>query len=956
MPGCLDRPFPPPSDPAAAARLLHRWSDQVGPPTPGLARLLACLGGNAPYLADLALREPATIAAIEAAGLQRAAEATIAAVRTLSPLSDRRTIAAGLRQAKRQLALITAIADLAEAWPLEQVTGALSDLADAALAAAINHLLAAAAARGELQSPFPAAPSRACGFTVLALGKLGARELNYSSDVDLILLYDPASPVPPNAAGDVFVRLARDLVGLMQTRDADGYVFRTDLRLRPDPGSTPIATALPAALSYYESLAQTWERAAMIKARPVAGDLGLGAGFLAAIRPFVWRRHLDFAALADIRAMKHRIDARRPVPPAAGSATDRLLGRNLKLGRGGIREVEFSAQALQLVWGGRQPALRAPATLDALNALVAEHRLPAARAARLEAAYRALRRAEHRLQMVHDRQTHSLPETAAGFAAFATFLGAADPAAAAVTLLGHMEAVHEAYAEMLDGETPAAPAALAIDAATFGDPAHLTARLAAWRAGQPRALRSGRARELLEVLLPSLLAALSEQPRPALALARFDSLLARLPAGVQLLSLLQHNPALLARLAAVLGAAPLLADHLAAVPAALDGLLTPVGLDADPAAMLGAASADGRSLEALLVALPPLLRGEEFRLALAELEGQMDVDALGRARTALAETVIRLLLPAVLREHRRRFGRLRGGGLVVVALGKAGSREMLAGSDLDLMLIYDHDAAAEHTTGATHPVPPSQYYARLAQALIAALTAPTAQGRLYDVDMRLRPSGGQGPVAVSLTSFTRYHASAWTWERMALTRARVVAGPPRLAAQVRRAIHAALRAPRPAGTILADAAAMRARLARDLPRRGAWDMKNRSGGLIEVEFIAQALQLAHADHRRVLQPTTATALSRLAAAGLLDAADAALLIHADRLWRAAIGLLAITVGRTPPAALPPPVIAALAHAAGLAQNATDEATLAAALDALAGRVRAAFIQLIGPVEDDHADR
>ena len=954
MTGCLDQDFPSPADPAAAERLLRRWSERAGAPSPGLARLLACLGGNAPYLADAALREPATIAAIERDGLEQTSRLTIAAVQALSPLTDRRLMAAGLRQAKRQLALVTAIADLAEAWPLEQVTGALSDLADAALAAAVDHLLAAAAARGELSIADLAEPSRGCGFTVLAMGKLGARELNYSSDVDLILLYDPAPLTAGHAAGPVFVRLARDLVGLMQTRDADGYVFRTDLRLRPDPGSTPIATSLPAALSYYESLAQTWERAAMIKARPVAGDLELGASFLAAIRPFVWRRHLDFAALADIRTMKRRIDAQRPPPPTQGSSLDRLLGRNLKLGRGGIREIEFSAQAMQLVWGGRQPALRVPGTLAALHALVAERRLPGERAARLEAAYRALRRAEHRLQMVHDHQTHSLPQSAAGFAAFATFLGAADPATAAAALLGHMEAVHEAYAEMLDGEPPAASR---IDAEAFGDPAQVATTLAAWRAGRPRGLRTGRARELLEKLLPSLLAALAAQPRPALALARLDSLLARLPAGVQLLSLLEHNPALLARLAAVLGAAPLLADHLAAVPAALEGLLAPPGIDPDPAAMLNAALADDCSLEALLVALPPLLRGEEFRLALAELEDRSGVDAAGRARTALAETVIRLLLPAVLLEHRRRFGRLRGGGMVVVALGKAGSREMLAGSDLDLMLVYDQDDAVGQSTAAGRRLPASQYYARLAQALIAALTVPTAQGRLYEVDMRLRPSGRQGPVAVSLASFVRYHESAWTWERMALTRARVVAGPRTLAAKARRAIRAALLASRPPEIILADAAAMRARLARDLPQRGPWDVKNRPGGLIEVEFVAQALQLIHTGHPRVLHPTTATALARLAAAGLLGTCDATLLIHADRLWRGVIGLLAITVGRTPPAGLPAPVISALARVAGLGQKEpTDEAALSIALDAVAEQVREIFNRLIGPTEDDHADR
>jgi glutamate-ammonia-ligase adenylyltransferase len=922
------------------------------PDTPTtLHPLLRCLGDNSPYLAGLALREPGNLLAIAARGPDAVCDEALSQLAGLTPSLPRADLAARLRAHKRTVALAAAVADITGAWSLADVTGALSDLADGALRVAVAHLLRQAATRGDLRLPHPAAPDRGSGFTVLAMGKLGARELNFSSDVDLILLYDPESQPEQDELGQTMTRLARDLVGLMAARDAGGYVFRVDLRLRPDPASTPPAVALPAAYAYYESLGQTWERAALIKARPVAGDLALGRRFLDSIVPFIWRRHLDFAAIADIRAMKQRMDAHRGTQLGrTGPQAARVLGHDVKLGEGGIREVEFCAQTLQLVWGGRTPALRVAATLAALDAAARSGHLPAATVGTLKDAYVFLRSVEHRLQMVADRQTHLLPARLPELENFSRFLGYVDAADFAAAALTHMNAVHAVFAgmfaalpELPDG-APMAPAEAA--SGTRSD------ILAGWQAGRPRAFRTVRSKALLATLIPAIEAAVARQTDADAAMVRLDGFFHALPAGVQILSMLAHNPALLARLADVAGAAPWLADHLAEVPAALEGLAAPESFVAEPAALLDALLRDARGLDDALSIASRLVRAEAFAAAAAEFFGRIDADEAGRRRTALADAVIGVFLRRVLADHATRYGKVRGGGMVVVALGKLGSGDMMAGSDLDLMLVYDHPADAE--SGGHRRLPASQYFARAAQAVVAALTVPTRHGPLYQVDMRLRPSGSKGPVAVSLASFEQYHReSAWTWERLALTRARVVAGPAVLRRRVAAAITTALRHNN--GRVRRDTAEMRARLLRDLPPRGVWDARLRAGGLMEVEFIAQALMLEHAARPRVLARRTRDGLANLARAGVLTPAEADMLIAADRFWRTLQGLMRIALGHQVPASLPTPLLEKILQATGpithetLRRCGTDEASLRRMADAVARDVRTAFVRHVGEI-------
>ena len=978
-----DAGLPRPHDREAAERLKGDFAglgaaERALVATDAGAALLGALGGHSPFLSDLSLRFPAALLRLVERGPDDAFALALDPLSRAEPATPRAAIGGLLRRVKGQVALIAAAADIAGLWTLDKVTGALSTLAEASLDLALAQLLREAAARGDLRLPGrakrdPKAVARGSGLAVLGMGKLGARELNYSSDIDLMVLFDPeVAAYQPERASAVYVRIARDLVTLMEERTAEGYVFRTDLRLRPDPAATPLAVSIPAAIGYYGSMGQNWERAAMIKARTVAGDRALGEGFLQEIRPFIWRRHLDFAAVADIHAMKRQIHVHKGASGA--NATVQVAGHDVKLGRGGIREIEFTVQVLQRIWGGRDPGLRDPTTLGGLAALANAGRIERRAAADLADAYVFLRQVEHRLQMVADRQTHRLPEDAEGLARIASFLGYADAAAFSANFIEHLTRVERHYGGFFESAPTLAeddrgnlvftgieddPATIATLAGMgFRNPSGVAAMVRGWHHGHTRATRSERARELLTALMPALLAAFARQREPDTALQRFDAVLTRLPAGVQVLSLLARNMPLLDRLAGILGAAPQLADHLARNTAALEGLLSgsPGSLTAaNCVGSLPALVKDARHVEEAMAAARRGVVERNFEIDAAALEGLIDPDVAGEARSDLAAAALASLLPHVVDDFSDRHGRVKGGALAIVALGKLGGREMLPGSDLDLVLIYDHDPAAEASQGGARAMPVTQYYARLANQIVAAITAPGPEGRLGEVDMRLRPSGSKGPVAVSLAAFTRYHQeSAWTWERMALTRARVVAGPQGLARRINAAIRAALTREGVAAAALADAAAMRARLARDKPAEGPWDVKLMAGGLVEVEFIAQSLQLAHA-HRTpgVLATQTRSALAALARHKVLDAAEAQTLIAAEKLWRTVSGLLRLTIGNTREAGLPDTVGHALLHVTGpvLPAPAVDLAALRQQMLAQAEAVRGIFLRRIGPMGD-----
>ncbi len=921
--GFLPRPIAPRDAELGWSRLadavdgspdLKAWADAVAD-VPPARRLLDAVFGNSPYLTQSAVIDPAFLRDLLTHGPQATVDramADLAALHDDLPTLDR--LATRLRVAKRRVALAIAVADIAGLWRLAEVTGALTDLAEAALGLGAARVLADASARGAFELAHPTDPQRGSGLVILGMGKLGGRELNYSSDIDLIVLYDAdrVRGADPDAVQGHFVRLTRSLVRLMEERTADGYVFRTDLRLRPDPSSTPVAMSVLAAETYYESLGQNWERAAMIKARPVAGDLEAGARFLHGLRPYVWRKNLDFAAIRDIQAIKRQINAQR------GGSVSGVAGHNLKLGRGGIREIEFFVQTQQLIWGGRLPSLRQRATLEGLAALVEASQVTEEVAEGLREAYVFLRWVEHRLQMIDDRQTHSLPKDPGKLDHLAVFLGFGGRGEFAAALLARLRCVERRYAALFeDVDGPPGDDAggnLVFTGAeddpdtleTLSDlgfkyPKRLSAMVRKWHHGHYRSTRSTRGRQLLTQLMPALLRAMAQTPDPDDAFARLDAFLSRLPSGVQLFSMFQANPKLLDLLARILGTAPRLAEHLSRNPTLLDNVLTPGFLDQPPGGAdldveLDRLLADVAHYEGRLDATRRWAADRRFQAGIQVLNSLVTPARAAVALTDVAETALRRLGPRVEEEFRLRHGYIPGAGMIILGMGKMGGREMTPTSDLDLIFVYDTPDLEARSNGA-RPLVVSQYYARLSQRLINAFTVQTGEGTLYDVDMRLRPSGNAGPIASSLEAFDRYQSdSAWTWEHMALTRARPISGPLDLSEKVCRVIRRTLARPRDPDALLREVASMRRRVAAEHGTDSPWEIKHFRGGLVDVEFLVQYLQLRHAaDHPSVLSQNTRDALTRLRDAGVLAAATADDLIAAADLWQALQGVLRIAV-------------------------------------------------------------
>jgi glutamate-ammonia-ligase adenylyltransferase len=653
----------------------------------------------------------------------------------------------------------------------------------------------------------------------------------------------------------------------------------------------------------------------MIKARAVAGDIEAGQNFLKALRPFIWRKHLDFAAIQDIHSIKRQIHA------VKGFRDMEVGGHNVKLGRGGIREVEFFAQTQQLIWGGRDPELRSSATCPTIRTLVAAGRVQPEVADAMIDAYRYLREVEHRLQMIDDRQTQTLPPDGPELEGFAAFLGEPSLEDFRKQLLHHLGAVEDHYAELFE-EAPslAGPGNLVFtgsknDPGTvrtlgemgYADGASIATVIRAWHTGRYRATRSTRARELLTELMPALLTALAHTPQPDAAFTRFDAFLSGLPAGVQLFSLLHANPELLKLMAEIMGGAPLLAERLGQRPALLDAVLSrdffkPPPPRADLAAEFRHALEQGNDFQDRLDIARRWAKDRQFQAGLLVLRHHLDGGPAGETLSDIAEAAIAGLTPHVEAEFEHQHGRLPGRGLATVALGKLGGREMSVTSDLDLIFIYDLPADREanppHSDGPK-PLAPIHYYARLAQRHIAALNAPTSEGKLFEVDMRLRPSGNSGPIASSLDGFLRYQSvDAWTWEHMALTRARVILGEPSFVAEIEASLRQLLSRPRDNEKLRADIADMRRRVAQQFPTDREWDIKYRRGGLVDIEFLAQYLELRHApEHPDVIHANTSAALAALARAGVLPAGDAATLIDALALWRRLQGFLRLTIGQ-----------------------------------------------------------
>lgn len=842
-----------------------------------LRALLAGTAGCSPFLKGLMEREEAWLREALSGTPEAAFDGVMAGLIPAPPTET----GSLLRQGKRRVALLAALADLGGVWSLEEVTGALTRFADLAVQRAFATHLAEEIRRQKIPGAAAGDEERGAGMVAFAMGKMGAGELNYSSDIDLICLFDESQFDPDDAqeARQAFIRATRKAAAMLNDHTGEGYVFRTDLRLRPDASVTPVCISMEAAERYYESLGRTWERAAWIKARPCAGDLAAGAKFQSVLRPFVWRRHLDFWAIEDAYDMIRRIREHKGLAGALA-----LEGHNLKLGRGGIREIEFFTQTRQLIAGGRDPELRASDTVGGLRALAAKRWVPEDVAAELVAAYRAHRELEHRLQMVQDAQTQILPKAPEDWDRIARFSGWADTEAFRADLRARLERVM-ALTEDFFQPSESAPRPVLSD--------QQRGIVAGWRSYP--ALRSTRAQDIFTRLEPEILSRLMRAPSPDEAIIGFDRFLSGLPAGVQLFSLFEANPSLIDLLSDILTTAPKLGDYLSRNAGVFDAVIGGGFFAAWPdAATLAQSFAQRlgaeRDYEARLDAARVWTKEWHFRIGVHHLRGLIDGFEAASQYAALADAALAGLWPVVVEEFARKHGPMPGRGAAVLGMGSLGAGRLNAASDLDLIVIYD--AAGQEASEGARPLAARPYYARLTQALVTALSAPMAQGRLYEVDMRLRPSGRQGPVATSFDAFRHYQQDeAWTWEHLALTRARLVAGSSELGDEIEEFRKALLAAKAGGESVTQDVAEMRARLRAAKPGQGVLEAKDGPGRLQDIELLAQMLALKAASPARRVELQVAAGRR----AGLIGAPEAERLLGAyRRLWRvqAALRLLA----------------------------------------------------------------
>ena len=821
-----------------------------------IADAIARVQANSPFLSGLIDRNADLMPMIQAGDFDAALASALA--------RKAQSVGTALRKQRQGVALVTAIADLSGIWDLTRVTHILSDFADHAL----DQAIAAA-----IEERVPGAPNQ--GFAVIALGKHGGRELNYSSDIDPIFLFDPKT-LPHRERDDVAeaaVRYGRRVIELLSALDGDGYVFRVDMRLRPSPEVSPIVLPVEAAIGYYESSALAWEQAAFIRSRVSSGDRALGDYFLKAIVPFIWRKSLDFGQLKNITAMTAQIRDHYAKGQTMG------LGFDLKRGHGGIRECEFFAQAHQLIHGGRDPMLRVADTRAALTALAAAGPITPQEAETLSSAYTQLRMFEHRLQMHSDRQTHEIPANRDTADAVARLHGLHDADALIAAIAPITALVAAIYDRMVDAggsEGPrlaeeGLPLEEQLTDLGFADPAAVMQRLARWRSGKIRAIRSPSARDAFEAVLPAIMAALAQAPDSDRAIARFDNMIEGMPSAINVFRLLEARPGLVQLVADILSYAPTLADDLGRQSRYLDALIdtSAMHLPGDMSALQDAMQRriGNADYQSTLDIVRDYVGEKRFALGVQLIEGRSDALAIAQAYAHLAEASLQTLTTATVAEFEKAHGKIAGGELIILALGRLGGEALTHASDLDIILLFTGDHLAEsdgpRALGAT------QYFNRLAQRVIAAMSVATASGALYEIDTRLRPSGADGLLCASVKSFDQYQReNAWTWEHMALTRARVLFGSAGARDQVAEIIRDILHTPRDGDKLRHDIAKMRKDMAAHKPPKGALDVKLLPGGLVDMEFIIHALQLETHDG---MQPQLGPAIDGLVAAGHLQA-------------------------------------------------------------------------------------
>ncbi len=867
--------------------------------------LLLAIFSNSPYLSHLLFRDVVFARELLSSPLDKVFSQVMSEMEDNLPrLTNTGQFSLTLRKIKSKIALIISFADLSGQWTLATIIRSLSDFAELAVALSVSHLLRGEMVKGNIAVPpqlsqTPAEDlwagrdmSAGTGYVVLAMGKMGGYELNYSSDIDLIVLYDNdiIQYTGRKTPQDLFIKITRSLVKIMQERTAEGYVFRTDLRLRPDPGATAIAISMEGAEIYYQSMGLNWERAAMIKARPVAGDIEAGLDFLSRIKSFVWRKHLDYAALDDIHSMKKLIHQHH------GHQAIGFAGQDVKLGHGGIREIEFYAQIFQLISGGREPALRVAGTCAALNALVESQKLTDEDNQKLQSAYVYYRTLEHRLQMINDDQTHTMPTSDDDIDRITKFMGYDQREDFETAFKQHLNEVHLLFSNLLkdsnvedDDEDNDDILSFPTDSynqdtmdyiekSGYQDPKVIYDIIQTWHLGRYRACRTERARKLLGSFIPEILKAFSKFGQPMASFKKFDRFLSRLPSGIQLFSFIKAHPWLLELLAEIIGIAPDLSDQLAKRPLLLDAVLnddffksslTKDNLKAHFTEQLSVA----KDFQDILDISRKWASEHKFQVGVQILSNKSDAHTSGKNLSLVADIILEVMFKAVLKEFSKKHGVINDTEFAVVALGKLGGCELTTTSDLDLVFIYDAKSNMPFSDGEKS-LSVNHYFSRLSQQFINSLTAMTGEGKLYEIDMRLRPSGNAGPIVVTIQTFDDYQRrEAWTWEHLALIRARVVFGGPELTEKINQTISGVIiNGTRDVEKTLYDTAEMREKLHKEFKKKDIWAVKYVRGGLVDIEFICQYLILKNASsYPEIMVANNLDQISRLTKTGVLSA-------------------------------------------------------------------------------------
>ena len=741
-----------------------------------------------------------------------------------TPSSEIKT---ALRVTKRRVALWSALCDFSGIWELDDVTNMLTQFADLACQLALKVALETELSRGNIPGLEIDHSPEKTGMFVLAMGKMGAHELNYSSDIDLICFFDETQFLEEKYfdARKGFIRATRLMSSILSDLTEDGYVFRTDLRLRPDPSVNPVCIATETAERYYESLGRTWERAAYIKARVVAGDTKAGINFLHSLTPFVWRKYLDFAAIEDAHDIRLRIREHKGLGGAL-----KLLGHNIKLGSGGIREIEFFTQTRQLIAGGRDMELRVRGTIDGLKNLSKKGWIDKTVSEKLISHYTLYRNIEHRLQMVHDAQTHDLPKSIEGMERLSCMMGTT-PDLLAKDLLFSLKEVNQ----LTEGFFK--PTKLDL---TFSLSEMETKVVDRWRSYP--SLRSPRAEHIFNRLRPKILEKIRSTDKSNNALIAFDKFLVGLPTGVQLFSLFEANPQLIDLLVDIVGTAPALANHLAKSPVVFDAVIggdfwTPWPKLTTLERQLSNLIKLETDYEQKLEVSRKWKKEWHFRIGVHLLRGITNVNQAGTQYAELAETVLKVIFPVVISEFSKKYGKPPGRGASIFSMGSLGATHLNSTSDLDLIVIYD--AEGIEFSDCPTPLNSRLYYTRLTQALVTAMTVEMSQGKLYEVDMRLRPSGRKGPVATSWTSFKDYQTNeAWAWEHLALTRGRVICGNSELSINIEDFRLQLIKNVRPEVAVR-SLKEMREKIQKIDLNNNKWEFKQGIGRMQDIELFSQ---------------------------------------------------------------------------------------------------------------------